>query len=374
MRHPLMQALLGFLSFAIGASASAYTPDLPLPPPWPRPPERFELHRDGQGRMTSMSLPEGDSVTYRHGKQGRADIKRNHFYDRTRGVRFNPKRFSTLPNGLLSPDRMPMTDEELERLTVRIREKESHARFLEEIVSDYLKPENAQDLSAEASETLVRQLELMEGCAPEAASALKRFARENRIRHSPMLHEAAVADNRRDGAIYLSTQWVRALEGRSDFTPGVRWLQIRDSDDTSMLRRRYFGSSRVSLASLGNPSRTWLFMLGIVHELGHFVQYENLERFNRARDLYTFDLFGLTKIINAQAMYGAVSHGYLKRRDRLQFRMEGWKQSVESGANFFALDALAGCPAKIGGDIAPPWRDEGDDAGAGKSLEALDLH
>jgi hypothetical protein len=38
--------------------------------------------------------------------------------------------------------------------------------------------------------------------------------------------------------------------------------------------------------------------------------------------------------------------------------MEGWKQAVESGANFFALDQLARCPVTIGGDPVPPWREE----------------
>lgn len=344
-----------------GPPAYAYTPALPLPPKWPRPPERIEIDRDALGRITRMSLPEGDTLLYKHDAATPIRIR---FEDLNFDGRRQPRRERLLglgrsemiPSAIFTSDRMILTTSVLEKLTSPIRKSENYSRFLTDIVSDFLKSENTTDLSAQARAALERQLDMLESCNAEVANALRIFLRGNRIRHSPLLTDAAIADGHRNGTLYLSTPWVAALEGRSDFTPAVRWLQLRD-EETGSLRRRYFGSTAVTFETLGNPSRTWLFLLGLIHELGHFVQYEEQNRFDMARDLYTYDLFQLTAIINAQAPYGFVTPGYLERRDKIQFRMEGWKQAVESGANFFALDALAGCAVKLGGDTVPPWRE-----------------
>lgn len=359
------KAIFSILSTAIvafgGLSAQAYTPSLPLPPRWSRPPERIVIDRDLQGRIIRLSLPEGDTVLYKHDS---AFIQRIRFNDLNFDGRRQPRREQLLelgrsemiPSAILTSDRMIFDTAVLERLTQPIRKSESYPRFLTDIVSDYLKTENTTDLSVPARAALGRQLDILASCSPDVAAALRAFLNGNRIRHSPLLSDAAIADGHRNGTIYLSSPWVNALEGRSDFTPAVRWLQVR-GEDTGDLRRRYFGSKAVTFKTLGDPSRTWLFLLGLVHELGHFVQYESQDRFDMARDLYTYDLFQLTNMINAQAPYGFVTPGYLERRDKIQVRMEGWKQAVESGANFFALDALAACPVKIVGDAVPLWRE-----------------
>ena len=76
-----------------------------------------------------------------------------------------------------------------------------------------------------------------------------------------------------------------------------------------------------------------------------------------AREVFTFDLLQITQMTLAQAMTGYIAPALQRRQTVLQSRMEPWKQSIESGATFFALDALASCPATLGGDAVPPYRE-----------------
>jgi hypothetical protein len=353
---------LGMLAITLmGLPAHAYTPHLKMPPKWPLPADRLQVVRDSEGRITRLMLADGDTVLYTHPSNG--TVERVRFEDSNHDGRLQSGKESLLQLGhsqmfassVLSSDRLRLTTPKLQALVQPVRADEDYPRYLEELATDFLSPANTASLSKVALSALEHQLDLLETCAPEAAHALRALLLAGRIRHSPDCPEAAIADTRDGGVIYLSGPWVKALEGHSSFTPIAHFMQSQ-AVEAREIRRRYFGSSSVSLESLGTPSRTWLFLLGLVHELGHIVQFEDLERYTMARDLYTFDLVGLTRIMQAQAPFGGVSRGYPERHAELFTRMTGWKQSVESGATYFALDSLAGCPADLGDDVIPFWQ------------------
>ncbi len=334
--------LIAIATLTFGFDFAAY--EIQFPPALRAPRARFEIQRDAAGRMIRLSLPEGERIQYRFDEG--ALVTRH-------GISQGLGQSLLLPAYYLNPDRLPIRTDRMMREVQAVREHWGYEDYRAETVPEFATREGTLPLPAEAARGLLRQFDLLKTCNPALAALMGRWLSEGRIRFSPQFYDAAVVDARlaEETTVYLAAPWVEALSGQGDFTPTLRWMR-EDTEETREMRKRYFGRETVTLAELGNPSRTWLMLLGLAHEFGHVLQHQT-ERSMAARDLYTYHLFRVLRLIDGQANFGTPEPGLVAVRERLNLAMEIWKQYEESGATFFALDQLAACPAGLGAGYEP---------------------
>lgn len=342
-------AVLAALALACGLAQAAPEPGRDLPALRLRG-GALRLERDASGRMTRLKLPDGDVVNYRYAA-GQVDPLRERLVAAYPGSIRAPLGDSPNMDGsFLSPWRLPVGEDQLEAPAARIRADDRYGEFVAETTAEYLTLDGSRELSAEAIAALEGQLRALETCAPAAAGFLSRLLHAGRIRHSPGNPDAAAVDAVRESTIYLSTFWVRTLEGRARWNPLEAFFRPGDRDARA-LRERYFGSPDVTLGTLGKPSRDWILLFALLHEAGHVLQYER-EAASLAKDVFAFDLYRVSLRAQSLAMFGRIPADVERSRVRLQRAFDLWKRSVESGATFFALDALAACSPSIDGGLA----------------------
>ncbi len=320
-------------------------------------PGRLILERDGLGRLTRLTVPDGETVTYHYPSN---DVQprpvRTRFQDKNRNGR-RDARDRVLPLEEVGGEshfpalRLADTEEMLRPLAEKARAEGAHPDFLAELDHFDSGPDGTdapRPLSGAGRDALDAHISALAPCAPAAAGQLRALRDQGRILHAPAVPAvaAAVVPFGADSPILLSTQWIDAWEGRSDWLPWRHLRDDQDPDEIREIREQYLGDVTADAERIGNPTPAWRFLVSLLHEMGHTIQHQD-PRSLLARDAYGFPAWYLSRILMAQAMYGSLDPALKRRHDQAQKRLRAWKQRIESGATYFALDALAACPPSL---------------------------
>lgn len=307
-------------------------------------PAKLILKRHAQGALTRMSLPDGDTVLYSAaGKSRFADLNRNGRQDQ-QDPTLEMGAPGLWPVEHLSPIRFTVSIEAARKKAAQLRLETGFADYLARIGGQFTDLSTTRSLSEKASASLQTQIALLESCAPDAARFLQASVSQGSFVHSPGQQAHAIVHHDSTYPILLNDEWVADLENPGSWKP-FPWLDSKASEHAEV-RKTYFGTSQVSTQALGKPSKTWLVLLAALHEVGHVIQYSE-GSFTETRDAAAYPYERIGKIRNAQAMYGSISKQVEKEYRKAELDYMRWKQDIESGATFFALDALANCPLDL---------------------------
>ena len=316
-----------------------------------RPAPTLLIERDEQGRMTRMTLPTGSTMTYAYSASG--EISRELFADRNRnGTRARGDAVEALPpegapaswGAHLPPFRPRGVPVDLAARVAAAHAHESFAEYNEQALSPETYGTEVRDLPEAAVQAIQAQIASIAACAPEGAALLTSLLEAGRIHEAPAMPGiyGAVVPASGDADILLGPNWVGYLAAPGEWFP----FQNKFAEDEAETRARYFGDSSVTEARLGNPSRRWFGILGLLHETGHVLQ-RDWSSWADLRDVMGFEYYLPSKIVLAQAQGGWSDPARIRVYEAVGRIFERWKTDVEAGATTFALDLLAACSPGI---------------------------
>jgi len=293
----------------------------------------FGIELSSDGRIEALRFPQGDCVSYTGARR----------------VRTSCANGAPLPQQApLSPIRLGVDPLKLHERANFVRKKDDFKYFEEKIQPEAVLPANRSHLSVDSQQALLAQIAKLKTCAPAAFALLAKLKFDGRIQTSNAISdtEAALVPYEKAPPILLSGRWVSALtEGEMGWTP-LREHLIKADEDSISIRKRYFGSDAITIQALGEPSRDWWFLLGLLHEAGHVLQNAEAQTID-AMIYYGFAGWISTEIMISQAGWGSIDPMVKDEYLRTTAQADLWKEQVETGATYFALDLLAGCPVKL---------------------------